>query len=493
MWVAACLYKGGVDVYRLFVGELDDDDRRPALRRRHDTGHHAAGASRRCGPPTAPPSTSTGSARWTRCTSTTPCASTCTRSPRAASRGVKLPARLQRKSDAVRTCCITTGFLPQRFRDEMRLPWDDDMQRRFDRVIKVLSTVNHCLPRFVRQFPFNVLLKDLDSADADRAPAGLRPVRLRRVDRRRPCGLHESERDTWDITTSVGSTALFVAAARALEAQKPEPLAARPLRRGLLPRGGRRVGRRARRRRPATTGRRTAASPTSASTSSSSRARAPSTSTTTSPAARRGRPADRPARGGAGLARVSAALAGRHRRLRARPAAGSRVQARGARRARLCTDAPSAARSPSTCATTGPGAAGRPVSTRRGRRRGSPRACSSTCPPPRRSNCSRASTRCPAPAAAWRSKRASRCPRRCSRPSSRRSGDAGRGAAVLQAHLQRAASHPAAEWFGARGWSAEDDAAARLPAGDVGRPVPVDRPEAGPMAGSISLVSAIKG
>ncbi|OBG12040.1 SAM-dependent methyltransferase [Mycolicibacterium celeriflavum] len=31
--------------------------------------------------------------------------------------------------------------------------------------------------------------------------------------------------DTWDITTSVGSTALFVAAARALEAQKPDPVA----------------------------------------------------------------------------------------------------------------------------------------------------------------------------------------------------------------------------------------------------------------------------
>lgn len=30
--------------------------------------------------------------------------------------------------------------------------------------------------------------------------------------------------DTWDITTSVGATALFVAAARALEARKPEPL-----------------------------------------------------------------------------------------------------------------------------------------------------------------------------------------------------------------------------------------------------------------------------
>jgi methyltransferase (TIGR00027 family) len=34
-----------------------------------------------------------------------------------------------------------------------------------------------------------------------------------------------TDKDTWDITTSVGQTALFVAAARALEAQKPDPLA----------------------------------------------------------------------------------------------------------------------------------------------------------------------------------------------------------------------------------------------------------------------------
>ncbi|MCW2553334.1 MAG: Protein of unknown function Mtu [Mycobacterium sp.] len=37
-----------------------------------------------------------------------------------------------------------------------------------------------------------------------------------------------SDDDTWDITTSVGSTALFVAASRALEAQKPEPLVLDP-------------------------------------------------------------------------------------------------------------------------------------------------------------------------------------------------------------------------------------------------------------------------
>jgi methyltransferase (TIGR00027 family) len=37
-----------------------------------------------------------------------------------------------------------------------------------------------------------------------------------------------TENDTWDIKTSVGSTALFVAAARALEAQKPNPVAIDP-------------------------------------------------------------------------------------------------------------------------------------------------------------------------------------------------------------------------------------------------------------------------
>jgi methyltransferase (TIGR00027 family) len=37
-----------------------------------------------------------------------------------------------------------------------------------------------------------------------------------------------TDNDTWDITTSVGSTALFVAAARALEAQKPNPAAVDP-------------------------------------------------------------------------------------------------------------------------------------------------------------------------------------------------------------------------------------------------------------------------
>lgn len=50
---------------------------------------------------------------------------------------------------------------------------------------------------------------------------------------------------------------------------------------------------------------------------------------------------------------------------------------------------------------------------------------------------------------------------------------------------------PAAEWFGARGWRAVDTPLLDY-LNDVGRPIPADDPDAGPMAGSITLVSAVK-
>lgn len=56
---------------------------------------------------------------------------------------------------------FTTGFLPQRFRDELRLPWDDARQQRFDRIVKNLATLNRALPRPLREFPWNVYWWDL--------------------------------------------------------------------------------------------------------------------------------------------------------------------------------------------------------------------------------------------------------------------------------------------------------------------------------------------
>ena len=56
----------------------------------------------RCGRPTGRHSSGTGRNRWTRCTSTTPSASTCIRSPPAGCAGMKLPGPLQRLTESLR-------------------------------------------------------------------------------------------------------------------------------------------------------------------------------------------------------------------------------------------------------------------------------------------------------------------------------------------------------------------------------------------------------
>ena len=160
LWVAACLYKGGVDVYRLFVGELDDESAD-----QHYVDGMNLGTTLQVSPDMWPANRAAFDEYWQRSLDQVHIDDTVRNYlyPIAAGRirGVKLPARLQRRVDGF-NLLITTGFLPQRFRDEMQLPWTEAHQRRFNRLIKVLSAVNHALPSFVRQFPFNVLLKDLD-------------------------------------------------------------------------------------------------------------------------------------------------------------------------------------------------------------------------------------------------------------------------------------------------------------------------------------------
>ncbi len=56
---------------------------------------------------------------------------------------------------------VTTGFLPERFRAEMGLPWNGRKQRRFDRLVRTVGRVERTLPTSLRIFPFNALLLDL--------------------------------------------------------------------------------------------------------------------------------------------------------------------------------------------------------------------------------------------------------------------------------------------------------------------------------------------
>jgi uncharacterized protein (DUF2236 family) len=160
LWVAACLYKGGVDVYRTFIGEMDDE-----TADRHYLEGMSLGTTLQVPPEMWPIDRAAFDRYWQESLDLVHIDDAVREYlyPIAANRvrGVRLPGAVRRVSENF-ALLITTGFLPQRFRDEMRLPWDPDRQRRFDRLMKVFGTVNNALPRFVRQFPFNVLLRDLD-------------------------------------------------------------------------------------------------------------------------------------------------------------------------------------------------------------------------------------------------------------------------------------------------------------------------------------------
>ncbi|AQA03624.1 hypothetical protein BVC93_15740 [Mycobacterium sp. MS1601] len=160
LWVAACLYKGAVDAYRTFVGEMDDE-----MADQHYADSVHLGTTLQVPAQMWPADRAAFDKYWQSSLEQVHIDDAVRDYlyPIAVSRirGVRLPRLLQERCEAL-ALLITTGFLPQRFRDEMRLPWDPQRQRRFNRLIRVLRTANGVLPRPIRQFPFNVLLKDLD-------------------------------------------------------------------------------------------------------------------------------------------------------------------------------------------------------------------------------------------------------------------------------------------------------------------------------------------
>jgi uncharacterized protein (DUF2236 family) len=160
LWVAACLYKGGVDFYRMFVGEMDEEDAD-----RHYREGMVLGTTLQVPPEMWPPDRAAFDRYWQEQLDKVHIDDTVRDYlyPIAVGRirVVTLPEPLRRLPERL-ALLITSGFLPQRFRDEMRFSWDAAKQRRFDRLIAVLRTVNNVMPRFVRRFPFNVLLWDLD-------------------------------------------------------------------------------------------------------------------------------------------------------------------------------------------------------------------------------------------------------------------------------------------------------------------------------------------
>ena len=160
LWVGACLYKGGVDVYRTFVGEMDDD-----TADQHYRDGMALATMLQVPEQMWPPDRAAFDRYWQKSLGSVHIDDTVREYlyPIAVSRmkGFRLPGPVQQFNESL-ALLITTGFLPQRFRDEMKLEWNPVKQREFDRLMTGIRLTNNLAPRFVRAFPFNVLLHDVD-------------------------------------------------------------------------------------------------------------------------------------------------------------------------------------------------------------------------------------------------------------------------------------------------------------------------------------------
>ncbi|OZF32367.1 hypothetical protein CH296_12460 [Rhodococcus sp. 14-2496-1d] len=156
LWVAACLYRGFEDVYVALYGPLDPDDADEMYR-----SCHVLGSTLQMPPEMWPTDRSAFEKYW-----------------EAALDDIHIDPTIRRYLHGIASATfarpavlhpligpffrfVTTGFLPQRFRDEMELPWDPVKQRRFALVLRSASLLNRMLPPAVRALPFNLLLHDV--------------------------------------------------------------------------------------------------------------------------------------------------------------------------------------------------------------------------------------------------------------------------------------------------------------------------------------------
>lgn len=153
LWVAACLYWGTVDLYERLHGPVAEADANALYRfcARYGTTLQV--------PARMWPADRAAFARYWDETVATVSIDEPVRDyllGLITSRHLPRPLRAERFSRFV-----TTGFLPQRFRDEMKLPWTEHDQQRFDRLLRRVGAVQRRVPGPLRRVPFNVLLWDL--------------------------------------------------------------------------------------------------------------------------------------------------------------------------------------------------------------------------------------------------------------------------------------------------------------------------------------------
>lgn len=154
LWVAACLYRGALDVVALLEG--------PVSSATHDELYQVGSrfATTLQVPPSLWPKDRAAFEEYWDASLALVETDELTR---AYLRGVVeltfLPALLARVLGAPHRF-VTTGFLPERFREELGLRWSSTHQRRFDALLRTAVAVWRFTPHVLREFPMNVILWD---------------------------------------------------------------------------------------------------------------------------------------------------------------------------------------------------------------------------------------------------------------------------------------------------------------------------------------------
>jgi uncharacterized protein (DUF2236 family) len=154
LWVAACLYYGAVDVYTRLHGPMGDDQA--------DAFHRYAarfGTTLQVPPEMWPSDRAAFQRYWDTNVERVSIDATVRRylDDLITRRHMPRPLRGSTRFNLF----TTTGFLPPRFREEMRYEWTELDQRRFDVLLRRIGTVSRYVPGIVRRVPFNVFIWDL--------------------------------------------------------------------------------------------------------------------------------------------------------------------------------------------------------------------------------------------------------------------------------------------------------------------------------------------
>jgi len=155
LWVAACMYRGAVDVHTRLHGAIE-----PAAA---DAFYqHAArfGTTLQMRPSMWPADRAAFDRYWEESLTRVSIDPTVRAYLHGlvTGRGLRWPFSLGPRRAAT---FLTTGFLPAPFREAMGLAWSAADQARFDGTLRRLGAVQRRLPRFARLAPYNLLLIDV--------------------------------------------------------------------------------------------------------------------------------------------------------------------------------------------------------------------------------------------------------------------------------------------------------------------------------------------